>query len=464
MAVLLLGLSPVLLALARTTRRGEPEAIRETPVRILAALAGLLVTWLVFDGLDPIRLHQNAVALPGAAVVLLALGGALAADRRRMLRRTAPAALALGVFLIAAGSVQFLDLFGRDPFLVAAGEVSLQTIGSDPLAEFAAPSRIAEIRLSSGARTIAMLDDEDAYDSDREETMTFRVGPPGGPFEQVRADDLALAEDGRALVLTVGDAGADLREIDTAHPSVALWQQHVPEITSSARLRLTGSGGWQILGLVRRQRIVRAEGRVGDANVTLTSWTVPSNDGVGWMDAMSAQGDGALYIESAIGSDPLAASIFGRWYSAVRAREESRLWQLSGSRQSLAARSRLSVHCTIGDPRSASLVCAAFDGERTRLAAVEPSTARITPIGTFRGRFRQYGAIASGWISGWLDSMPVVLSPAANRALTVQARPREWIRGLAATDGTIAVVSSTRERSIIRIYRLPRLDERAAQR
>jgi hypothetical protein len=203
---------------------------------------------------------------------------------------------------------------------------------------------------------------------------------------------------------------------------------------------------------------------VGDANVTLTSWTVPSNDGVGWMDAMSAQGDGALYIESAIGSDPLAASIFGRWYSAVRAREESRLWQLSGSRQSLAARSRLSVHCTIGDPRSASLVCAAFDGERTRLAAVEPSTARITPIGTFRGRFRQYGAIASGWISGWLDSMPVVLSPAANRALTVQARPREWIRGLAATDGTIAVVSSTRERSIIRIYRLPRLDERAAQR
>ena len=107
------------------------------------------------------------------------------------------------------------------------------------------------------------------------------------------------------------------------------------------------------------------------------------------MDAVSAEGDGALYVESAFGSGPMSGSLLGRWYAALHAREESRLWHLSRASQLLAAHSRLSVHCTTGDPGSASLVCSAFDGERTRLATVEPSTARITPIAAFQGRFRQ---------------------------------------------------------------------------
>ena len=445
LAFFLICLACVLVGLARTTRRSEPEALSDTPVKILAAVSGLIVLWLALDGLDPIRLHQNIVMLPGAAVLVLALGAALIADTRRSLRRAAPAALAIGALLVAARSARFLDMFGSDPFLVSASEIPVQTIAAEPQAEFDAPARIAEIRLSPGARTIAMLDEEES-DGDRDDPMTFYVGPPGGPFEQIRADDLALEENGRALVLSVRDDGVDLREIDIAHPSATLWQQHVPDITSSPRLRLSGSREWQVLGLVRKLRIVRAVGRVGEADAALTSWTVPSSSEYGWMDAVSAEGDGALYVESAFGSDPMSGSLLGRWYAALHAREESRLWHLSLASQLLAAHSRLSVHCTTGDPGSASLVCSAFDGERTRLAAVEPSTARITPIAAFQGRFRQYGSIGPGWISGWLNSTPVVVSPASNRALTVAARPREWIRALAATDTTIASVSTTARR------------------
>jgi Zn-dependent protease with chaperone function len=463
LAFFLVCLACVLVGLARTTRRSEPEALSDTPVRILAAVSGLIVLWLAVDGLDPIGLHQNIVMLPGAAVLVLALGAALIADTRRSLRRAASAALAIGALLVAARSARFLDMFGSDPFLVSASEIQVQTIAAEPQAEFDAPTRIAEIRLSPGARTMTMLDEE-ASDGDRNEPMTFYVGPPGGPFEQIRADDLALEENGRAVVLSVRDDGVDLREIDIAHPSVPLWQQHVPDITSSARLRLSGSREWQVLGLARRQRIVRAVGRVGDADAALTSWSVPSNSEYGWMDAVSAEGDGALYVESAFGSDPMSGSLLGRWYTALHAREESRLWHLSLASQLLAAHSRLSVHCTTGDPGSASLVCSAFDGERTRLAAVEPSTARITPIAAFQGRFRQYGSIGPGWISGWLNSTPVVVSPASNRALTVAARPREWIRALAATDSTIASVSTTGDGCIIRIYPIAQLDERSARR
>ena len=354
LAFLLVCLACVLVGLARTTRRGEPEALSDTPVKILAAVSGLIVLWLAVDGLDPIGLHQNIVMLPGAAVLVLALGAALIADTRRSLRRAAPAALAIGALLVAARSARFLDLFGSDPFLVSASEIPVQTIAAEPQAEFDAPTRIAEIRLSPGARTIAMLDEE-ASDGDRNDPMTFYVGPPGGPFEQIRADDLALEENGRALVLSIRDDGVDLREIDIANPSVTLWQQHVPDITSSARLRLSGSREWQVLGLVRRQRIVRAVGRVGESDAALTSWTVPSNSEYGWMDAVSAEGDGALYVESAFGSGPMSGSLLGRWYAALHAREESRLWHLSRASQLLAAHSRLSVHCTTGDPGSASL-------------------------------------------------------------------------------------------------------------
>jgi len=339
----------------------------------------------------------------------------------------------------------------------------LQTISAEPQVEFDAPARIAEIRLSADAHTIAMLD-EDASDTDLDDPMTFYVGPPGGPFEKIEADDLGLEDNGRALVLNVRKDGVDVREIEVTNPSVTLWQQHVADITSRARLRVLGSREWQVLGLVRRQRIVRAVGHVGDAHAALTTWAVPENSGYGWMDAVSADGDGALYVESAYGSDPMAGSMLGRWYTALRAREESRLWHLNTASQSLTAHSRLSVHCTTGDPSSASLVCSAFDGERTRLAVVDPSDARITPIGAFDGRFRQYGSIGRGWISGWLDSTPVVLSPASNRALTVAARPREWIRALAATGSTLASVSTTRNGCIIRLYPIARLDERSARR
>jgi len=463
LAFLLLCLASVLVGLARTTRRNEPQTVSDRPVKILGVVSALVVVWLVLDGADPIGLHQNIVMFPGAAVILFALGGALGADKRRNLRRAAPVALTIGAVVLGARSARFLDLFGNDPFLVRANEVPVQTISAEPQVEFAPPARIAEIRLSADAKTIAMLD-EDASDGDKDDPTTFYVGPPGGRFEQIRADDLVLEENGRALVLNIRDDGADLREIEVTHPSVTVWQQHVADITSSGRLRLSSSREWQIVGLVRQQRIVRAVGHVGAAEAALTTWTVPANSEYGWMDAVSADGDGALYVENAYGSGPTAGSILGRWYTTLHAREESRLWHLNGASQSLAAHSRLSVHCTAGDPTSASLVCSAFDGERTRLAAVDPSNARITPIGAFDGRFRQYGSIGPGWISGWLNSTPVVVSPASSRALTVATRPLEWIRALAATGSTLASVSTTRSGCIIRIYRIARLDEQSARR
>jgi hypothetical protein len=264
--------------------------------------------------------------------------------------------------------------------------------------------------------------------------------------------------------LNVHDDGADVREIEVTHPSVTLWQQRVADITASARLVVSDHGDWQVLGLVRRQRIVRAMGHVGDANTAVTTWTVPANREYGWMDAVSADGEGVVYVESAYGSDPMFGSILGRWYTALQAREESRLWHLNAASQSLTARSRLTVHCSAGDPTSASLVCSAFDGERTHLASVDASNAHITPIGSLEGRFRQYGSIGPGWISGWLNSTPVVVSPATNQALTVATRPREWIRALAATGSTLASVSTTRSACIVRIYPIARLDERSARR
>jgi hypothetical protein len=307
--------------------------------------------------------------------------------------------------------------------------------------------------------------DEDASDGDVDDPVTFYVGSPGGPFEQIEADDLGLEDNGRALVLNVRKGGVDLREIEVSHPSIPLWQQHVADITSWARLRISGGREWQVLGLVRRQRIVRAVGQVGEAHAKLTTWSVPEASEYGWMDAVSADGDGALYVESAYGSDPMVGSILGRWYSALHTREESRLWHLNNTAsQSLIAYSRLSVQCRAADQASASLVCSAFDGERTRLAAVDPTSARITPIGAFDGRFRQYGSIGPGWISGWVNSTAVVVSPASNRALTVAARPGEWIRALAATGSTLAAVSTTPDGCIVRLYPIVRLDERSARR
>jgi len=170
---------------------------------------------------------------------------------------------------------------------------------------------------------------------------------------------------------------------------------------------------------------------------------------------MIARGGDAVYVATSYELSPFRNLVLSVLYDVARMRSESRLWHLDAQRRSLAALSRLEVTCMTAAFASEALVCSAFDGARTRLVTIDPTTAAVTPASTLWGRFQQQRGAAPGWVTGWLDSSPLALRLATNVAFQVPARPHEWIIAVAATDAAIGTVSYGRDGgSIIRVYRL----------
>jgi len=89
---------------------------------------------------------------------------------------------------------------------------------------------------------------------------------------------------------------------------------------------------------------------------------------------------------------------------------ESRVWRLSSGAHVEAGRSLLDVNCRSGARDEEGVVCTAFDGARTRIVVVEPSTAAVTALGTIDGPFYVVdGHGPGGWLTGWWRSGPAAV-------------------------------------------------------
>jgi Zn-dependent protease with chaperone function len=462
MGVMLALTAVALFVVGRIRRRDETGPLAIKPLTALGAGAALLVTFVALAGLDPIRLHQGVRATPGVVVLPLAFAGALVMDRRRLVRVAALMPALLGVTLAGIGTLSFLDRAGRDPFLVAAGTAAVRALDAAPASELPVPFACRDLRLSPGGRAVAVsqIDERDDDSRDRAASI-FQIGRPGDRLQSVEADDLVFVDDDRALALDLNSGVAQIREIAVTDPQAVTWRERVPGVTSGVLSVARDGSEWQLLGWTRGRRIVRAVGRIGGSGARTTEWAAPPNS-YGWPAAVTAAGDDALYVDTSFDTGPFEGErILGVLSSLASTANQSRLWHLAGGARIVAARSRLDVSCTAGAFADAGLVCAAFDGARTRVVTIDPITAHITPVTTLWGRFSQRGTAAPGWLTGWLDSTPLALHLATNEVLRISPRPREWIRAVSVTDDAIGTISSAGGASVVRIYRL---EERAAKR
>jgi Zn-dependent protease with chaperone function len=454
MVVVMAAMAVGFLFLGQIMRRAETGPLSMKPLAMLGAASLLFAAPLTMGGFDAVQLHLNVRAAPSVVVLLLAFAAALAADRRRRVRVAAAAPALLGAALVGAGTLTFLDQVGRDPFLVTAGPPTIRTLDSEPAFEIPIAFSSRNLRLSPGARAIAISPDIDR-DDDMQDRLdrTFRVGRADGPLAPIMADDLVFVDDDHVLTLDISSGAADIREIEVSSPQTVTWRERV-EGVRSGRLSVTGDGNeWQLLGWTHGRHIVRALGRLGNPGAQTTEWTVPPNS-YGWT-AITASGTDALYVDTSYDSGPFEEPLLSALYSVgTRMSSRSRLWRLGASERAVAALSHLDLNCTSGGALHAQLVCSAFDGTRTRVVTIEPGSAHITPVSTLWGHFSQYSTATSGWLTGWLDSTPLALRLATNEVLQISARPGEWISSVAATDAGVGTVSSRGGDSVIRLYRL----------
>jgi Zn-dependent protease with chaperone function len=435
-------------AIGWTYRRDLPSGAPALPIVLLTVLAALACASVLSHGINPVRLHQATRNDYAAAVMMLALAGALASRRGRLSRYLAVLVAAPALVAATAGSTWFLDRFGRDPFLVSASPLPVNFLTHSLVSEFEVPFDVGDLRLSPHGASIAVSRSED--DDSDDEVPTFLIGSARGPLTPVKADDLAFIDDTRLVLVSTGDEGAEIRAVRIDNPKSDTWHVHVDGLQQGTLSVDAGRGEWRILGWDSARRIIRARGHVGAAAVDVTHWNGFAPTGA-WVNATATSGTTLLavdkrYDRGIFGTGLLMSSLL----PFAPMHNESRVWRVTPDVQSRMSTSLLDTDCT-ANVLDEALVCTAYDGARTGILRIDAATATVMPLASIAGRFIAYGSRSRGWLTGWLDSTPAAFRVATRETVRVTAFPPPT--SIAAGVDAIATVSNGPTGSLVRVYR-----------
>lgn len=455
MAIVCAVIGAALLTLGRM-RRTETSRATAPLLALLGACGALAVAAIGLPGLSAIRLHQGARATPAAIVLLLALASACWTRRGEVTMRYASLGAAVTGLLVAVlGSTTFLDLAGRDPFLVAATPVKWTVIDGPAIAEFDVPFDVDTMRLSPHGRLVAVERTEEEDANAVQGPHGFHAGRAGEPLSSIEGDDLVFVDDSRALVLVVRNDAAEIRDLALDGAPVVTWRQTVPDLRWGSLTYDARSNGWTVVGRDAAGRFVRIAGTLRGTDAQRTAWKNPMARG-GRIDALGVRGGTMLAVEkryegSALGRTPLRslASFLPQVYS------RSLLWRLRDGTRTAAGRSLLDASCVSEALSDDRLACTAFDGTRTRILAIDPETGGVAPIAMMDGRFFSDGGVARGWLSGWAGSQALALRLATGEAVRTRARAGEYVHLVAPAETVIGTVTWRDGSSHVRIHPLP---------
>lgn len=395
------------------SKRGEPAG-KAWPLNAIVGTAALVATTMIaLNGPGLIRLHQAARGTPSALILLIALAGALTWPGSRRTRVAAAGVIALASAIAAIGSTAFLDRFGRDPFLLRSQPFMWASLDGRALDEFDVPETTSSIRLSPDGRSVAALEQsEDAG------TPAYHVGRIGEALKPIAADDLVFLDGDDVMLLEADEAGTTLRTVKVDAVQATVWSQRVDDLVGPSLSVDRASRRWQVVGWNRERGIVRAEGSVGGGAVERRAWpAVHTRDA--YIDAVATAGDGAIIVESTFGRRPFDRLIASAaWMVLLQPFSfESRYWMLGpGGRRELGT-SVLGADCTSGGITELGLVCAVFDGTRTRILTIDAVEGTVAAAGILDGRFAGAQRTTDGWLTGWVNATPVAIQLATRQVV-----------------------------------------------
>jgi Zn-dependent protease with chaperone function len=423
------------IALAAVAVANRSEQLPPQASRFAGLLAGLVLVTCgaaAVAGGDALDLHHAAHVWSWVSVLMFALAGAVALEKRRVLRH-ASAALALAACLfVYLGSTAFLVRFASDPFVAPAPAVVVTTVSPSPQTEVALPFEVSSLRLSPEGRYMAVGTE------DEKEQTTIRAGRVGGALTAFSVDDAAFVDERRLLLLERLSNTSRLRLIDLARGPDDVWTLSVP--VQRARLLFDrASQRWSLLGWSASGDIATATGVVGEDTVGNLGWKGPDVR----VALISGSSSEVLGVES--------TTTPGRF--GVGRRAVSVLWSITDRGSSSWITTRLELRCGPLSTRGELALCMAFDGARTRFFEVNPVTRRLKALVSVDGRFFRSGEESrAGWIAGWTSLGSILLRTTAGRAIRVNGRDGSHANVLAITDSVIGAVFRNESGSTVRVY------------
>jgi Zn-dependent protease with chaperone function len=448
-AIMLFAVGCVLLGVGYA-RRGQTSRM-STPFAVVLACCALLSLGAIgLGGLDPIRLHQGARGLPEATVFLVGLAGACWTWRRKALRYASLTAALAGAATTMLSTSVFLDAAGRDPVLVSAPYLKEARSTPIPIAELEVPFEVGSLLVSPHGELVAAREDEE--DLPRQRTPVFYAGRPTAQLSPIDALDLVFVDDRRALALASVEGGLEVRVIVfDAKPRIQS-REVLPGLRTGQLRYRSADDRWIVLGHNHESRFVRAEGTPGVTGVQTSTWGPLTASG-GWLQAVGTKDAAAIVVEQRYRSGVLSrlwslglASGLGRGYYT-----EIHINRIVNGSRIEVGRSLLEAGCDALE--TDALLCAAYDGTRTRIVTIDPQTSAIEPVATVDGRFWTMDVASRGWIVGWNDAAPVAIRLSTREVLRPPSAGDEFVASMGVSDGALATAAPIDEGSRVRIYR-----------
>lgn len=446
-------LAALLMVLGWRSGRGEWERVDSVLLTVLGVLAAAGFGALFANGIGAIGVYRTARVLGVGALLPAAFAAAFALSPFRGARMLAalPAAAALAALL--AGTSWFLSTFGRDPLLVEGQRFERVVVRPENRTEFRVPFYVSDLRLSPNGRRIALI----SYGDGRDDTVqAFHVGVAGQPLARIAADDVVFLDDERLLLMRTEDSVTAIEALALGDDTQqVVWQTSVKGMYP---FRLTGNSqthAWAILGTSDDDEIVRVEGRIGESAARETRWAAKATT---YPQAIAAAAEDAVIVEPDYDFDALAEGGFSPW-SMLRFLVHGQggiRWLRAGAQATEPlGRSQLPGSCAVTPDRADGVICFAFDGSRTRIAAIEVPSGRVSPIGWLPGRFAGVTMAPGGWAAGFANSTPVALHYPTGRLVRLEGDGiPEDARAIAATESLAAGAWHGDNESIVRVFRV----------
>ena len=453
-SLLLAGLGAVWIYMATKTSPLPADRRDNLAFAGLGVCAVISAFAMFLGGADALGLHQNAVAMPGGAVLMAAFSGALVFTPGRWNRPLAAITGMVAIALTIVGTAEFLDRFGRDPFLVKSAPLERQFVTGQPTVEFTVPFQVSELRVSPQGRHVALA----TFDYERGRSgMTFHIGRPGQPLNRVEANDVVFLDDEHVLAMRARMGSVELDALAVDAPGAAVWSTEVRDIYATQLVARQGTGRWAIIGIADDQQVVRVEGEIGHADVREQRWTV-SRPGVD-PTAVIGSGSDVLVVETdydlGLSEDEMFSPFL--WLRLLQAANPGVRWWRTGANESInLGSSRLGTTCSGAGAPDNHLLCSAFDGKRTRFALIDGDSGQVIPVGWMPGRFLNFNRGAAEWASGFAGSTATLVNASSRQTLEFGAdQDCNGLRTVAATNAVVVGAWARANSTTIRLFRRP---------
>ena len=270
----------------------------------------------------------------------------------------------------------------------------------------------------------------------------------------INADDVGFVSDEQMLVVRSMPSGTTLQAERLNAGRDILWARAIDNLSEPALSIDRATGRWSLLGWDDDDSLMRVQGALGTTDVDEMHWPI-SQDHDGYVAALTSLGPDALVLKTRYDRGGLRKAMpWSIAYMLLPISSVSVFVTANKLGEETTRESKLDVDCAVDVMADGALACTAYDGSRTRIVKISPTSGHAEAVTSVDGHFRTDQHSVRGWLTGWIGARPVAIRLATGDAFH-PSRTAGTVRLVPIAHDRIASLEMTGDHQTVRVYRLP---------